>query len=94
MLGPRNCSWADRPLGAVERLRDKSISLSALFEEMRRLIGATVKPAHADLRAGDVRDSLADLRLAREVLGYEPIVSFEEGIRRTVDWYRGATASS
>jgi UDP-glucose 4-epimerase len=41
-----------------------------------------------------VKDSLADLRLAREVLGYEPIVSFEEGIRRTVDWYRGATASS
>jgi len=72
----------------------KSISLNALFEEMRRLIGANVKPLYTEQRTGDVRDSLADLRLAREILGYEPIVPFEEGIRRTVEWYRGITASS
>ncbi len=70
----------------------KSISLNALFEEMRRLIGANVKPLYTEQRTGDVRDSLADLGLAREVLGYEPIVPFEEGIRRTVEWYRGMTA--
>jgi nucleoside-diphosphate-sugar epimerase len=72
----------------------KSISLNALFEEMRRLIGANVKPVYTEQRTGDVRDSLADLRLAREVLGYEPIVPFEEGIRRTVEWYRSATTAS
>jgi nucleoside-diphosphate-sugar epimerase len=65
-----------------------SISLNALFEAMRRLIGGSVKPDYADSRAGDVRDSLADLRLAKEILGYTPIVPFEEGLRRTVDWYR------
>jgi UDP-N-acetylglucosamine/UDP-N-acetyl-alpha-D-glucosaminouronate 4-epimerase len=35
-----------------------------------------------------VRDSQADLTRAREILGYEPIVSFEEGLRRTIEWYR------
>jgi len=66
-------------------------SLNQLFETMRRLIGATVRPAYAEPRQGDVRDSQADIRLARQILGYEPIVSFEEGLRRTVDWYRGAS---
>ena len=71
-----------------------SISLNALFEAMRRLIGASVKPVYAEPRAGDVRDSLADLRLAREILGYKPTVPFEEGLRLTVEWYRTlATAS-
>ena len=61
---------------------------------MRKLIGANVKPHYTEPRAGDVRDSLADLWLAREILGYQPIVPFEEGIRRTVEWYRGMAASS
>jgi UDP-N-acetylglucosamine/UDP-N-acetyl-alpha-D-glucosaminouronate 4-epimerase len=66
-------------------------SLNQLFDTMRRLIGATVKPIYADARQGDVRDSQADIRLARQILGYEPSVSFEEGLQRTVDWYRGAS---
>jgi nucleoside-diphosphate-sugar epimerase len=65
-----------------------SISLNALFEAMRRLIGASVKPVYAEPRAGDVRDSLADLRLAKDILGYKPVVPFEEGLRLTVEWYR------
>jgi nucleoside-diphosphate-sugar epimerase len=64
------------------------ISLNQLFETMKRLIGATVEPVYAETRAGDVSDSQADITLARELLGYEPIVSFEDGLERTVDWYR------
>jgi nucleoside-diphosphate-sugar epimerase len=71
-----------------------SISLNALFEAMRKLIGATVKPEYAGPRAGDVRDSLADLRLAKEILGYKPIVPFEEGLKRTVEWYRTVPAKA
>jgi nucleoside-diphosphate-sugar epimerase len=41
-------------------------------------------------RTGDIRDSQADIALARQVLGYEPRVQFEEGLRRTWDWYVGA----
>jgi len=71
-----------------------SISLNALFEAMRKLIGATVKPEYAEPRAGDVRDSLADLRLAKEILGYKPTVPFEEGLKRTVEWYRSTSVKS
>jgi nucleoside-diphosphate-sugar epimerase len=67
------------------------ISLNQLFEEMRKLIGATtVSPTYAEGRKGDVRDSQADITKARELLGYEPSVSFEEGLTKTVDWYRAA----
>ena len=66
------------------------ISLNQLFEEMRKVIGGTVSPTYAEGRKGDVRDSQADITKARELLGYEPIVSFEEGLKKTVDWYRAA----
>src|SRR3954447_3460894 len=70
------------------------ISLNQLFETMKGLVGATAKPTYVDTRAGDVRDSQADITKARRILGYEPLVSFEEGLRRTVEWYRTATAGT
>ena len=66
------------------------ISLNELFETMKRLVGATVRPQYADTRAGDVSDSQADISLARKLLGYEPTVSFEDGLKTTVDWYRSS----
>jgi nucleoside-diphosphate-sugar epimerase len=68
------------------------ISLNQLFQTMRRMIGASVEPKYAEGRAGDVRDSQADITKAQRLLGYEPIVSFEDGLQRTVDWYRTAAA--
>ncbi len=70
------------------------VSLNQLFEAMRRLIGADVTPTYGPPRAGDVQDSQADIRRAREILGYEPIVPFEEGLKRTVDWYRTITTAA
>src|SRR5688572_16188141 len=70
------------------------ISLNQLFEEMRKLIGADVKPAYGEARRGDVRDSQADITKARDLLGYEPIVAFEDGLSKTVDWYRSATTAA
>jgi UDP-glucose 4-epimerase len=64
------------------------ITLNATFGILRELTGYDGKPAYAQARAGDIRDSLADIRLAGELLGYEPIVDFREGLRRTVEWYR------
>lgn len=69
------------------------ISLNRLFETIRRLIGATVEPIYQDARPGDVRDSQADIGKARRLLGYEPVVSFEEGLDRTVAWYRRTAAA-
>ena len=70
------------------------ISLNQLFEEMRKLVGADVRPAYAEPRRGDVRDSQADITKARELLGYEPFVAFEEGLSKTVDWYRSAETAA
>jgi UDP-glucose 4-epimerase len=67
----------------------KSITLNQTFEILSELTGYQGKPAHAEERAGDIRDSLADIGLARELLGYQPQVDFREGLRRTVEWYRG-----
>ena len=53
------------------------------------------KPANAKYdppRAGDIRDSQADISLARQMLGYVPTVDFEEGLRRTWDWYKSQTS--
>jgi UDP-glucose 4-epimerase len=65
------------------------ISLTELFKVLRDLTGrAALEPTYAPARAGDVRDSQADISRARRLLGYEPLVTFEEGLRRTVEWYR------
>jgi UDP-glucose 4-epimerase len=68
------------------------ISLNQLFHTMKQLVGASVDPTYVDTRAGDVRDSQADISKAQRILGYSPIVSFEDGLRQTVEWYRSATA--
>jgi nucleoside-diphosphate-sugar epimerase len=70
------------------------ISLNELFRSMRALAGGSVEPTYAETRAGDVRDSQADISKARRILGYEPIVTFEEGLKRTLDWYRSASIVS
>jgi len=64
------------------------ISLKQLFEALNQLTGAGVEPIYADTRAGDVRDSQADIGKARRLLGYEPIVGFEQGLEKTVEWFR------
>jgi nucleoside-diphosphate-sugar epimerase len=64
------------------------ISLNVLFDTLKRIIGAGVAPTYAEPRAGDVRDSQADIGKAQALLGYTPSVDLEEGLRRTVDWYR------
>jgi nucleoside-diphosphate-sugar epimerase len=66
------------------------ISLNTLFKEMRSVIGGCIEPTYADPRQGDVRDSQADITRARQILGYQPSVSFEEGLQRTIEWYRAA----
>lgn len=64
------------------------ITLNRTFGILRELTGYSGEAAYAEGRAGDIRDSLADIGLAGEQLGYKPLVDFREGLRRTVDWYR------
>ena len=66
------------------------ISLNRLFHVMRDLTGSRVDVQYGPLRHGDVKDSLADITKARTLLGYEPTVSFEDGLRNTIEWYKSA----
>lgn len=65
-----------------------AISLNQVVELFRRISGNSLQAIHEPTRDGDIRDSLADISFAREVLGYEPTVLFEEGLQRTFAWYR------
>lgn len=66
-----------------------SISLLDLVAELNRLTGQSLRPQFEPSRAGDVRFSLADIRAAERELGYKPQVTWQEGLRRTLDYYRG-----
>ena len=63
-------------------------SLLDLLARLKAIIGSDIEPLHEAARAGDVRDSQASIESAREALGYNVTVGFEEGLTRTVDWYR------
>ena len=64
------------------------VSLNQLFTTLRSLVGASVEPIYDKPRAGDVRDSQADISKAARLLGYKPLVTFEQGLKNTVEWYR------
>jgi nucleoside-diphosphate-sugar epimerase len=69
------------------------ISLNRLFETLKTLTGADVSPIYSDPRAGDVRDSQADISKARRLLGYQPLVALDQGLEQTVAWFRTTQAS-
>ncbi|NKB70707.1 MAG: NAD-dependent epimerase/dehydratase family protein [Candidatus Latescibacteria bacterium] len=64
----------------------QGISIAALVEHINQINGTSIGPQYAAERPGDVRLSLADISRARAVLGYEPVVPFELGLERTVEW--------
>ena len=68
------------------------ISLNQLFASMRDALGSKVEPSYGPVRHGDVKDSLADITRARTLLGYEPSVSLQEGLKKTLEWYRSAAS--
>ena len=66
----------------------RGTDLLTLLDLLNRLLGMNVQPHHDAPRLGDVRESLADISLARKLLGYDPQVTFEAGLRRSIDYYR------
>jgi UDP-glucose 4-epimerase len=66
----------------------RSVSLLDLLDALNRLLGTNVNPNFRPARTGDVRDSLADISQAAANLDYEPRVDLEEGLRRSIEFYR------
>ena len=67
---------------------ERRTSLNQILDQLRELMGVRVEPEYQDERPGDVKHSLADVSLAREKIGYEPKVYFEDGLARAIGWYR------
>lgn len=72
----------------------RRFDLNQTFQLLKKIIGFNGDVKYAAERAGDVKHSLADLSRTEKYLGYKPFVSFEEGLRRTVDWYRRENAAA
>jgi nucleoside-diphosphate-sugar epimerase len=70
------------------------ITLNETFSILQRLTGFAGAAKHAGERGGDIKHSLADISRAEKLLGYRPHVRFEEGLKKTVDWYRATLAAS
>ena len=66
----------------------ESVSVNQTIRVIDELLGKNVEPVYTDTRPGDVKHSLADVTLAKQVIGFEPILMFEDGLRRAIDWYR------
>jgi nucleoside-diphosphate-sugar epimerase len=84
----RACQAPDASGEVINVATGGRMSLNDLFRTIRGLVGERSDPIYAEPRPGDVRDSQADISKARRLLGYEPVVGFEEGLARTVAWYR------
>ena len=63
-------------------------SLLELIAAINDILGTDIQPVHTDPRPGDIRHSRADISKARRLLGFEPQVSFREGLERTIAWFR------
>jgi len=80
---------AERVAGRVFNVATgERFSLNQTFRILSEIIGYSDTPRYAEVRAGDVKHSLADISRTRSAMGYEPGVRFEAGLRRTVDWYK------
>ena len=67
----------------------RRVSLNETFKLLQGLTSYSGQPKYEPERGGDIKHSLADISKAESALGYKPKVDFEEGLRRTVEWYRG-----
>jgi nucleoside-diphosphate-sugar epimerase len=70
------------------------ISLNELLRTMNGILGTNLTAVYKEPREGDVRDSQADISKAKRLLGYEPSVTLEQGLRKTLDWCRAENAAA
>jgi len=82
------CTAAGAPGGAFNVACADRITVNGLIEKINRILGTAVAPVYVDPRPGDIRHSFADISAAGRALGYRPAVDFEEGLRRTIAWYK------
>jgi len=65
-----------------------AVTVNEIIAMINEATDKSVKPIYTDPRPGDVKHSLADISLAKELIGFEPVISFEDGLQLAIDWYR------
>jgi len=66
----------------------KAVTVNETIDVINELLGKNIKPLYTDPRPGDIKHSLADITLAKNLIGYEPTVQFKDGLKLAIDWYR------
>jgi len=66
----------------------KRISLNQLMIVLKEILGSKLSPVYQESRKGDVRHSLADIRMAKQILNYEPEVGIEDGLKKTMEYFQ------
>ncbi len=66
----------------------EKVTVNEIIGMINEMVGKNVKPVYAPARAGDVKHSLADITAARELIGFEPVVLFRDGLEKAITWYR------
>jgi UDP-glucose 4-epimerase len=89
LAGEANVSGEALNIGCGQR-----VTVNAIVREANKFLGKNVQPKYEPPRPGDVRDSLADISLARQVIGYEPLIQFSEGMAKAIPWYRDLAEKS
>jgi UDP-glucose 4-epimerase len=66
----------------------QAVTVNEIIDMINDLVGKNVKPQYTAPRPGDVKHSLADITAAKNLINFKPVVSFDEGLRKAIDWYR------
>ena len=82
----------DAPGHTINVANGRTTSLIRLIELLNEYLGTSVLPKFEPARIGDVHDSLADITKAQSILGYQPPVSFEDGLKRSIEYYQSAVS--
>jgi nucleoside-diphosphate-sugar epimerase len=64
------------------------ITVNAIIDMINNIVGKSIKPMYVPSRKGDVKHSLADITQAKKLIGFKPVILFEEGLKKAIEWYR------
>jgi nucleoside-diphosphate-sugar epimerase len=67
------------------------VTVNEIIDTINRLLGKKIRPIYEPVRPGDVKHSLADITVAKKLLGFKPVVPFKEGLAKAIEWYRETT---
>ena len=69
----------------------EAVTVNAIIDMINKIVGKNIKPTYLPSRKGDVKHSLADISQAKKLIGFKPVISFNDGLRKAIEWYRETT---